>query len=172
MNRIFLIGDTHFGHSKVIEFEAELRPFKTIQEHDEALVTNWNSVVNPKDTVWHLGDVGFGVGFFDILPRLHGVKKLVMGNHDRYPTAKYLEHFNSVYGAAKLHDYILTHIPIHPDQFYRFKGNIHGHLHSSKIDDDRYINVSAEQIGLTPILFDKAVATLATLPCNENSLTK
>jgi calcineurin-like phosphoesterase family protein len=34
-NRVFIISDTHFGHSKVIEFEQEHRPFKTIQDHDD-----------------------------------------------------------------------------------------------------------------------------------------
>lgn len=163
MNRVFLIGDTHFGHSKVLEFEPEARPFQNIAEHDERLVELWNETVKPKDTVWHLGDVGFGIGFFDILPKLNGVKKLVMGNHDRYPAERYLEHFYGVYGAVKLRDYILTHVPIHDSQFYRFLGNIHGHLHSKKLEDTRYINVSAECIGLRPIFFDEAIASQGSI---------
>jgi calcineurin-like phosphoesterase family protein len=158
VNRVYLISDTHFGHSKVLEFEAEARPFKSIAEHDECLIALWNETVKPKDTVWHLGDVGFGIGVFDILPRLNGRKKLVMGNHDRYPADKYLEHFAGVYGAVKLRDYIMTHVPIHDSQFYRFKGNIHGHLHSKVLADERYINVSVERIGLKPVLFDEAVS--------------
>jgi calcineurin-like phosphoesterase family protein len=158
MNRIFLIGDTHFGHAKILEFEAEARPFTSVEEHDEFLIHNWNETVKPKDTVWHLGDVGFGLDVFNILPRLHGYKKLVMGNHDRYPAERYLEHFNGIFGAVKLRDYIMTHVPIHDSQFYRFEGNIHGHLHSKSLEDKRYINVSAEVIGLKPILFDEAIS--------------
>lgn len=157
-NRVFVISDTHFGHSKILEFEAEKRSFSSIQEHDEYLVDRWNSVVNRKDTVWHLGDVLFGEHSFDILGRLNGLKKLVMGNHDRYPIQKYLEHFSQVFGTVRYREYLLTHVPIHESQFYRFKGNIHGHLHSSKLDDPRYINVSAEQINLTPITFDELLA--------------
>lgn len=33
----------------------------------------------------------------------------------------------------------------------RWKYNIHGHLHTNSLPDKRYINVSAEQIDLTPI---------------------
>lgn len=160
MNRVFIIADTHFGHAKIIEFEAAARPFSTIEEHDDELVHRWNTVVKPKDTVWHLGDVLFGEGTFATLGKLNGVKKLVMGNHDHYPVTRYLEHFNSLHGTVSLHGYILSHVPVHPGQFGRFKGNIHGHLHSKTMDDPRYANVSAERQHLTPRLLDQVISDM------------
>jgi calcineurin-like phosphoesterase family protein len=157
-NRVFVISDTHFGHKKIIEFEAANRPFKTIEDHDEELIRRWNDTVGKKDTVWHLGDLLFGQEAFSVLSRLNGVKKLVMGNHDHYPTTRYLEHFNQVLGCTSLRGYILSHVPVHPEQLNRFKGNIHGHLHSNVLGDLRYINVSAERINLTPALLDKIIA--------------
>lgn len=157
MNRVFIIADTHFGHSKIIELESAARPFASVEEHDNELVRRWNDTVGPKDTVWHLGDVLFGAAAFSTLAKLNGVKRLVMGNHDHYPAAKYLEHFNSIHGTATTHGYILTHVPVHPGQFERFAGNIHGHLHSHTLDDPRYINVSAERINLTPALLDTVI---------------
>lgn len=160
MANTFLIGDTHFGHRKIIQFESAFRPFQTIEEHDEALVDRWNSVVKKHDTVWHLGDVLFGRHSFRHLGRLNGVKKLVMGNHDAYPSALYLEHFNRIVGVAEVAGCILTHIPVHESQFPRYRFNIHGHLHSRKLDDRRYICVSAEHHNLTPVALD------AVLPIN------
>lgn len=160
MNRIFIISDTHFGHAKICEFEHAARPFASVEEHDDELVRRWNDAVKPKDTVWHLGDVLFGEGAFDTLARLNGVKKLVMGNHDHYPIARYAEHFSTIQGAVKMRECIFTHIPVHPNQLYRFRANIHGHLHSKTMGDDRYVNVSAEQINLTPVLLDKVLAKL------------
>lgn len=157
MNRIFIISDTHFGHKKVIDFETGTRPFANIQEHDDELVRRWNDTVGRKDTVWHLGDVLFGTDSFKTLGRLNGVKKLVMGNHDSYPIHKYTEHFSQVFGVARLQGCILSHVPVHPNQFHRFKLNIHGHLHSKTLDDRRYINVSAEQVNLTPVLLDTLI---------------
>ena len=156
MNRVFVIADTHFGHKKIItpEFEGALRPFATIEEHDEELIKRWNAAVKPKDTVWHLGDVLFGKATFALLPRLNGIKKLVMGNHDRYPSARYLEHFNIVLGAAEVRDCIFTHIPVADTQFSRYRANLHGHMHSKKMADKRYICVSAEHTGLAPALLD------------------
>jgi len=151
MAEIFLISDTHFGHRKILEFEKQKRPFSCIEEHDQFLVEQWNAAVSRRDTVIHLGDVLFRTESFQILPRLNGIKKLVLGNHDTYPTASYLRHFNKVLGSMRMGKNILTHIPIHPSQFYRFDTNIHGHVHSQYIQDSRYINVSAEMTGLKPI---------------------
>lgn len=152
MPETFLISDTHFGHERILEFEpvrAELA--KTIQEHDEELVARWNRTVRPKDTVWHLGDVLFGAHNFGILGRLNGYKKLVKGNHDHFNANRYLEHFADVQGAVKMDDLLFTHIPIHESQKYRFRGNVHGHLHSKTLDDPFYFNVSCERINFTPI---------------------
>lgn len=160
--RVFVIGDTHFGHRKLLAFESGGRPFATIEEHDEALVERWNAVVNKRDTVYHLGDVLFGRHSFAHLARLNGTKKLVAGNHDQYPTAAYLEHFSRVLGSAELHGCILTHIPVHPSQFGRYKLNIHGHLHSRALEDRRYCCVSAEHTGLAPVELAKVIESRAT----------
>jgi len=42
-----------------------------------------------------------------------------------------------------------------PQSVGRWKGNIHGHLHSNTIPDARYVNVSAEQVNYTPIDFEE-----------------
>lgn len=156
-NMVYVIADTHLGHKKIIAYEAEHRPFQTVEEHDEEIVRRWNEKVRPNDIVWHLGDVLFGAAAFATLGRLNGTKRLVMGNHDHYPVARYLEYFTSVHGCAVVQDCILSHVPVHPGQLGRFRKNIHGHLHSRSLDDPRYVNVSAEVIGLTPILMDVAI---------------
>jgi len=170
-HKTFVGGDQHFRHKKIIEFESKHRPFKTIEEHDEQLIENHNSVVNPKDTVIFLGDVAFGEEGLKLIGRLNGIKKLVLGNHDMLATSKYLKYFNKVYGAMQYKGYILTHIPVHPNQKYRYKGNIHGHLHSKCVNeymcmcvchlgdkiDPFYINVSMEQHNLAPVEFNELI---------------
>jgi len=154
-NRVFAIGDTHFGHRNVIEFEPVHRPFATIEEHDRELVTRWNATVKPKDTVWHLGDVYFGgKDAHGVLASLNGLKRLVLGNHDCYPLEIYQQYFSRIYGAAEYRHCILTHIPVNPNQFGRYQRNVHGHTHSKKLDDPRYICVSVEHHDLRPVLFD------------------
>lgn len=155
MSEIFLISDTHFGHHNILEFEREARPFTSIFEHDETLVENWNKIVGKNDTIFHLGDVLFGKHNFPILYRLNGRKKLILGNHDQYPSEEYLKHFTKLHSCYKFDGNIFTHIPVHESQLqHRFKLNIHGHLHSKTIPDERYFNVSCERIKLHPISYD------------------
>lgn len=172
MSRIFVISDTHFGHKKILEFEKIARPFATIEDHDRELIARWNAVVTKRDTVWHLGDVYFGKDGHQALGELNGYKRLVLGNHDHYPLAIYQQYFGKIYGAAEYKDCLLTHVPIHECQMYRYRKNIHGHMHSKRVmkiqrrfepysddePDEQYVCVSAEHTGLAPILLDSVVA--------------
>lgn len=155
MNEIFFIGDTHFGHKNILKFEPEKRKFDSIEEHDEYIVSQWNKTVSKKDTVWHLGDVMFGQDNIELLGRLNGLKKLVMGNHDSFQIERYAKYFNRIFGVGQCHGFVLTHIPVETTQFFRWKGNIHGHTHSRVLDDPRYFNVCCEQINMTPISYDE-----------------
>jgi calcineurin-like phosphoesterase family protein len=59
------------------------RPFFTVAAMDEEMIRRWNEVVAPEDIVYHLGDVAMKVQAIErILPRLHGRKILIVGNHD------------------------------------------------------------------------------------------
>lgn len=117
----------------------------------------WNATVTKSDTVWHLGDFSFGKKNLEIAGRLNGTKRLVLGNHDIYPVQDYLKYFSKIYGAVEFKGFILTHIPVQEEQFQRYRGNIHGHLHVDTIKDPRYINVSCEQINLTPIAYEELI---------------
>lgn len=79
--KVFIVSDTHFNHVNIIAFCS--RPFADVDEMNESLILRWNNCVRPQDTVIHLGDVGFRYEtLFDIVPRLHGRKLLIRGNHD------------------------------------------------------------------------------------------
>jgi len=158
MNETFFISDTHFFHRRIIEFEPIARPFKSLDDMHQFMITEWNKVVTPKDTVWHLGDVCFGgVKNLSILKELNGRKLLIKGNHDMYsPGEEYFKYFDRIEGAVEYRGFIMTHIPVHPDQLaIRYTGNIHGHLHSHTMNSGVYVNVSVEQLpNLAPVNFD------------------
>lgn len=80
---VFFTSDTHFGHSKVIDYSK--RPFRDVEEMDEALIRRWNACVKPGDFVYHLGDLSFhdAEKSARIAARLQGQKYLVLGNHDK-----------------------------------------------------------------------------------------
>lgn len=145
MSTTFFVADTHFGHSNILEYMPLRKTLgATLEEHNEKLVENWNSVVKDTDTVWHLGDVVFGPATnHTYVGRLKGIKKLVMGNHDRL---KYIGHyFADVFGVFYWKgEGVLSHVPLHECQVgkdKRFKYNLHGHLHGEEVT---YVNDGAE----------------------------
>ena len=136
------------------------RPFSTVEEMDEALMDNWNSVVKPGDKVYHLGDVTFGNKenyIKNIHKRLNGKKRLIVGNHD---DVKFLApYFEKVMLWRMFPDWglLLTHVPVHPSTLGegRFDEkrmiNVHGHIHQNPSPEGPYKCVCVEQINYTPI---------------------
>ena len=60
------------------------RPWKTIEEMNEGLIANHNSVISPEDICIHLGDLVMGSkknNVPQIIPRLNGKHILIPGNH-------------------------------------------------------------------------------------------
>ena len=163
----YVIADLHFGHENLVSKEDGRTQFDSIQEHDDFIVDNWNSVVRDKDRVFVLGDVCFGRvrnDSFSNLSRLNGEKVLIMGNHDVYDIEHYVPHFSKILSCYSYEGGILSHIPIHPNQLEkRFKFNIHGHLHHKTLDDVRYKCVSCEQINFTPVILSDIIHNILTL---------
>lgn len=149
----YLFSDPHFGHDRLREKARS--QFKTIQEHDEAIVKNWNKVINSDDTVVYiLGDLGFKEEVSKYIPQMRGYKILILGNHDNYSKTFYNELFDEVYDHPLfIHSrMVLSHIPI-PVEDGVF--NIHGHTHDIDLDSEYHINVSAERIDYKPIPLEK-----------------
>jgi calcineurin-like phosphoesterase family protein len=94
----------------------------------------------------------------ETMSKLHGKKLLIKGNHDNFDLATYTPHFYDIAGALSIDRFMLTHIPIASHQKYRYRGNIHGHLHSEFLSDPWYQCVSVEQTGFKPVLFEEVKA--------------
>ena len=136
------------------------RGFSCADEMNEHIVNQWNKVVNKKDTTYILGDLTMEKANYEILNRLNGIKHIVLGNHDEGQHTKILQQYvNKIAGMVNYKkEFILTHCPIHPCELeYRFKYNIHGHVHENTLPDKRYINVSAEVIDYTPKLLTELI---------------
>ena len=80
--KYWFVSDTHFGHIK--DFLWSPRGFNSIQEHDEAIIRNWNEIIGPEDEVYHLGDVMLNDNEhgLECIKKLNGKIHLMLGNHD------------------------------------------------------------------------------------------
>ena len=79
----YFTSDTHFGHANIIKYCD--RPYSSLSEMDENLVVNWNKVVRPNDSIYHLGDFTLGReeearAYFS---RLNGKISVIPGGHDK-----------------------------------------------------------------------------------------
>lgn len=163
MTTIWVASDHHINHAKILTFvdghDTPLRTFKDVDEMNETMVERHNAIVKPEDHVYFLGD--FAMRQQDVIvwaKRFNGHKRLVRGNHDIFRTKTYMQAgFEEIYGVRILNDMIFSHIPLHPESVkQRWAGNVHGHLHTGRVPDPRYLNVSVEQIEYTPITLEEA----------------
>ena len=192
MNKFFT-SDLHFGHKNILKF-AKPRPFSTIEEHDQAIIDNWNSVVKQEDDVYIIGDISLNLSAEEIenrLKALNGNKYLILGNHDRPKI--YAKFLNSGllkemkdYASIKLEDKvgrvyecILFHYPIlEPNHVFNkpIAGKIgptchfYGHIHNMNDYDEIYqdLGFRAAHVGLDTS--DKYPNTKPFTPINFEDL--
>jgi calcineurin-like phosphoesterase family protein len=141
---------------------SEIRGFNSVDEHDCAVLSRYNSVVTPHDEVFLLGDICWNAKAIGVAELLTGKKHLILGNHDRH-IGLYHKVFSSIHSSISLSvgdtRLLLTHIPVHPLQLNdRHQFNLHGHLHTGSVvhkglQDKRYINTSLDHpnINYTPL---------------------
>jgi calcineurin-like phosphoesterase family protein len=95
---IFFTADHHFNHKNIIKYSN--RPFKDEEEMNHNLISNWNSRIKVGDTVYHLGDVGFG-NLENILKILNGEIILIRGTHDK-SALEHPKRFRSIHSLLDL----------------------------------------------------------------------
>jgi calcineurin-like phosphoesterase family protein len=86
---IWFTSDHHFFHDNILKFTD--RPYQTVEEMNEGIVSIWNSMIKPDHVVYVLGDVIWNTGDYALLKRLNGKVFLVRGNHDRSDYIKFLK---------------------------------------------------------------------------------
>lgn len=168
MSRTWFTADTHFGHHNVLVHCS--RPFATTGEHDAELVARWNAVVQPADTVWHLGDFAFRSARQpqDYLDRLNGTKHLVSGNHDSAETLQ-APGWSSVQEMAHVRvgnvRVSLCHYAMRVWPHDR-RGAImlYGHSHGQLAGNRQSLDVGVDCWDYRPVSLDDIQARLTTLP--------
>ena len=123
----YYISDCHFFHQNILRLTN--RPYNTVEEMNEDIISRWNSRVTNDDDVYILGDMFFKFDDIqqvkDILNRLNGKKHLIKGNHDRFlKQIRWQDYFESFDLYKEIADgdrcVILFHYPIEEwNGFYR-----------------------------------------------------
>lgn len=147
---IYFIADLHFGHKNCMSFDN--RPFKTIEEHDETIIKNWNNVIGIDDEVYLLGDISWhnSTKTIEIFNNLNGNIHLIKGNHDdkllrnKELQKRFVEITN--YKELDIGDgkiIVLCHYPIpcfnkHYYGSYHFYGHVHTGFEDNMMEQIKY----------------------------------
>ena len=146
-------------------------PFETIDDHDRALIDNWNSIVGKDDTVWHLGDFAYRCSPQQsrrIFNDLNGEKHLILGNHDfKNETRKLswasISELTEVNLGGQI--FVLCHYGLRSWRNMR-RGSIQlfGHSHGRLPGTSQCIDVGVDNFNYRPVSAAEIRARLAGLP--------
>lgn len=140
----YVCSDLHLGS----KYWSKERGFATPYEMDLFIISKLKEKVKEGDKLYILGDVANSKKSLKLLSEVPGKKVLVKGNHDVFELKHYLPYFYDIRACIATYDknkntVLLSHFPIHPDQFSRYIKNVHGHIHrvSDLPQDNRYFGV-------------------------------
>lgn len=133
---LYFTSDLHLGDEKVL-ISRSGRPFSNIEEMNNTIIANINSVVGADDELWILGDFAFRVDKVEVQKFRNRINcrnvHLVYGNHDQdysqeriFQSVQYYKELKTPYGIV-----VLFHYPIM--EWYGASGgtiHLHGHIHS------------------------------------------
>ena len=173
MSKKWFTSDQHLGHRNIIKYCG--RPFSDVQEMDERIIVLWQSIVQPEDIVYVLGDFSFHEPekTTSILSRLPGHKVLIKGNHDNRKRLKKVRGWNSIkdyhelkFGETRV---VLSHYPI---QEWRAKGSgsfhLHGHSHGRQSPNMRRLDVGVDLWDFYPLCEKEIILHLKDMPFERN----
>lgn len=182
MSKVFFSSDLHFGHNRGFLYEP--RGFTSIEEHDAAIVENWNKVVKPEDSVYLLGDLMLNdnEGGIAKLNQLNGTIYYIRGNHcsdmrcvlykEKTSMIPLCSQFETSWASVKKingYSFYLSHYPTMTSYLENMAPlkhhliNLHGHTHSkSKFYQDIpfMYNVALDAHNNTPVSFDEIIADI------------
>ena len=179
MARVYFTSDTHFGHSNIVTFckRPFVDKFRTIETRDggfayrpdldlmhREMTARWNSVVGPRDIVYHLGDFALtkrpDVPAF--VKRLNGYKILIRGNHDRNAKIMLEAGFDRVLEVLRTNidgvELFMQHKPEVKEKWNGASIHLCGHVHEKWRRKGNTINVGVDVWDFVPRTLQELMA--------------
>lgn len=132
MPKIWITSDKHHQHNNIISYEN--RPFKSVDEMDQKLISNHNEMVGEDDICYDVGDFFFKGGhqggkktYCDYLRQYNGRYMIIRGNHERNNSV--IDKLTSATMQISNLNVLLIHDPINAKTKYDLI--LCGHVHSA-----------------------------------------
>lgn len=171
---IYFTSDWHLGHRNIIDYCN--RPFSSVEEMNETIIDNMNSIANEEDQLIVVGDICMGkIGeTLPLLDRINAMIYLVPGNHDRvHPMNKpktlrrfvpeYLKYMNignthsNIWGSFNVCHFPYTGDSQDADRYEEWRMPqsstpiVCGHVHDAWKIKDNQINVGVDAWDFMPV---------------------
>jgi calcineurin-like phosphoesterase family protein len=168
-------ADWHLHHANVIKYDG--RPFTSVEQMNEAILSNWEKVVHKGDEFFYLGDFCLGSTHKaeELLYRmsLHGADMFfIRGNHDKKDMVALYKKYGTYLGEqmkVKIYDQeiVLNHYQMVVwDKSHHGSWHLHGHSHHSLPirKEARCIDVgiNGESYDYKPLDFEQIQKIMAT----------
>jgi len=160
---IYFTSDTHFNHKRILQYSS--RNFFSIEEMNETIIKNWNSVIKENDIVYHLGDFCFGnpKPFID---RLNGKIIFIKGSHDKWMNEPYMRVISpgikDEYGNNRI--IVLCHYSMRSwEKSHYASYHLFGHHHGVLEPYGLSFDVGVDCWNYCPVSFDEVCKKMSTL---------
>jgi calcineurin-like phosphoesterase family protein len=162
-------SDTHFNHAGIIKYCN--RPFDTVEDMNEAIISRWNECVKPGDFVYHLGDFGWNK-CDEIVKRLAGQKFLIIGSHDA-EGERLKKHFCQLTPMKQIkigvQTIVMTHCAMRVwEKSHYGAWHLYGHSHGHLETWGKSFDVGVDTHNFYPYSFMEVGLIMATLEDNFN----
>ena len=174
MGRKFFSADWHLGHANCIRFCN--RPYRDVDEMDETIISNCNSVVTSKDTLYMIGDFCWK-NPKEYLHRLNCPVILIAGGHD-YRWKEDFHLFEDVYDAKTIEvqgqTIVLSHFCFRVwNKSHYNSWHLYGHNHGKlePIGKSWDVGIDANNWG-PPLSCEQIFEIMATRPDNPDYIPR
>lgn len=170
----FFTADEHYGHGNIIRYCD--RPFHDIEEMNETLINNHNSVVSDSSNnlTVHCGDFHWARKYSiaqKVIERLNGKHVFLMGSHDVWlKSSPHHERWEkNINGQVVVADHYAGRVW---SRSHRGSWQVYGHSHGNLESFGKSYDVGVDNNQYYPLSFDELCVIMATLDDNFNLLRK
>ena len=166
-------ADTHYGHKNILEYYS--RPFSSVEEMDETLINNFNSVVKENDITIFAGDFTLiknkSIVYKKYINRLNGKHVFLKGSHDYWiPRKNSITRWEKKIGK---HYIVVDHYAyrVWPRSHYN-SIQLFGHSHGNLEPVGKQCDIGVDCHNFYPVSFNQIIEIMRSRPDNPNLIRK
>jgi len=175
--QLWFTSDWHLDHKNIIKYDN--RPFKSIHEMNETIISNTNKVVKTSDILYYLGDFAFSKSFDRIQHLRNQINCdticFILGNHDKFirQQSNYLINcciFDEIedikeisFGQSKADKITLCHYAMRTwNKSHHGTYHLYGHSHHNLPEDDSLsFDVGVNGHNYYPVSLDDVICKMS-----------